>query len=165
MIDFKRIQEGTGEKIMAAVRASKITIVILTVVALALVGSTLAAINVSQNVTSNGSISTSPNIGVFSDSGCSANMTSVNWGSVAAGSSVTRTFYVKNTGTGSLSLSLAANSWIPSGAGNYITVSWNQQGATLDAGQSVGAIVTLTVTSGITGITSFSNSIVISGSG
>ena len=150
---------------MAMAKASKLLVVVLTVAAFALATLTLAAINVSQNVSSSGTITTSPNIGVYSDSACTTNMTSINWGSAAAGGTATQTVYVKNTGTGSMTLSLAVSNWSPSGASTYITISWNQQGTQLSAGGSVAATLTLTVSSSITGITSFSNTIAISGTG
>jgi archaellum component FlaG (FlaF/FlaG flagellin family) len=150
---------------MAITKASKYLVIVLTVAAFALATLTLAAINVSQNVSSSGTITTSPNIGVYSDSACTTNMTSINWGSIAAGGTATQTVYVKNTGTGTMTLSLTASNWSPSGASTYITISWNQQGTQLSAGGSVAATLTLTVSSSITGITSFSNTITISGTG
>jgi archaellum component FlaG (FlaF/FlaG flagellin family) len=154
-----------GKYLMASIKSPKLLAIVLTVAALALGASTLAAINVSQNVSSSGTITTSPNIGVYSDSACTTNMTSINWGSIAAGGTATQTVYVKNTGTGSMTLSLATSSWSPSGASTYITISWNKQGTQLSAGQSVAATLTLTVSSSVTGITSFSNTITISGTG
>jgi len=150
---------------MAMAKASKYLVIVLTVAAFALATLTLAAITVTQNVSSSGAVVTSPNIGVYSDSACTTTMTSITWGSVAPGGSATQTVYVKNTGTGSMSLSLAVSNWSPSGASTYITISWNQQGTQLSAGQSVAATITLTVSSSITGITSFSNTITISGTG
>jgi archaellum component FlaG (FlaF/FlaG flagellin family) len=149
---------------MAIAKASKYLVIVLTVAAFALATLTLAAITVSQNVSSSGVV-TSPNIGLYSDSSCTTNMTSINWGSIAAGGIATQTVYVKNTGTGSMTLSLAVSNWSPSGASTYITISWNQPGTQLSAGQSVAATLTLTVSSSITGITSFSNTITISGTG
>jgi len=64
-----------------------------------------------------------------------------------------------------MSLSLATSTWTPSNANAYITVSWDKQGATLTPGQSSAAILTLSVSSSITGITSFSNTITLSGTG
>jgi len=151
--------------LMAMAKASKLVVIVLTIAAFALAALTLAAINVSQNVSSSGTITTSPNIGVYSNSACTTNMTSINWGSIAAGGTATQTVYVKNTGTGTMTLSLTASSWSPSGASTYITISWNQQGTQLSAGGSVAATITLTVSSSITGITSFSNTITISGTG
>ena len=98
-----------------------------------------AAVTVNQSLYSSGVVSTSPGVGVFADADCTSSLTSVNWGPVAAGTSATQTFYVKNTGTGSISLGLAAGSWSPTSASTYITVSWNQQGTNLTAGQSMPA--------------------------
>lgn len=151
---------------MALVKTTKMLAVVLTLVALGLTLSTYAAITIDQKVGSNGTITTSPNIGVYSDSSCNTNMTSITWGSVAAGSITTQTVYVKNTGSGTLTLNnIAATNWVPSNANTYITVSWNQTGTQLTARQSTTALITLTISSSITGITTFSNSITISGSG
>lgn len=150
---------------MALIKSSKWLVVILTVAALALTASTLAAVNVSQNLTSSGTITTSPNVAVYSDSACNNAITTLTWGSVAAGTSATQTVYVKNTGTGTISLSMAASNWSPAGASTYITATWNKDGAQLGAGQSTSAVITLTVSSSVTGVTTFSNTITITGTG
>ena len=146
-------------------KISQILLLVLAIFVLALIARTWSALNVSQNVSSSGTITTSPNIGVYSDSGCTNLITSINWGAVAAGTAVTQTVYVKNTGTGTMTISLAASSWSPTGASTYINVAWNQQGTQLTAGQSVAATITLTVSTIITGITSFGNTIAITGTG
>jgi hypothetical protein len=151
--------------LMATTRSSKYLAIALTVLAVVLTATTYAAINVNQNMTSSGSITTSPNIGVYSDSACTTSITSINWGSLSAGDSTTHTVYVKNTGTASMTLSMIANNWSPAGADTYLTISWNQQGTELSAGQSVTAIITLTVSPSITGISSFSNTITLTGTG
>jgi archaellum component FlaG (FlaF/FlaG flagellin family) len=150
--------------LMAIAKASKLLIVVLTVTAFALAALTLGAITVTQNVSSSGVV-TNPNIGVYSDSSCTTSMISINWGSVAPGGTATQTVYVKNTGTGAMSLSLAVSNWSPAGASTYITISWNKQGTQLSAGQSVAATLTLTASSSITDISSFSSTITISGTG
>jgi hypothetical protein len=162
---------------MAIAKASKPLIIILTIAALALATSTLGAIVVSQNLSTSGTITTggggggggggsgSPNVGVYSDSACNTNITAITWGSLTAGGSTTQTVYVKNTGTANMTLSLAVTNWAPSAASNYITITWNKEGTQLTPGQSVAATLTLSVASGITGITSYSNTITISGTG
>jgi hypothetical protein len=92
-------------------------------------------------------------------------MASVNWGSISAGGVATQTVYVKNTGTGTITLSLTTSNWNPAGASTYIAISWNQQGTQLSTGQAVVATITLTVSPGITGISSFSDTMTISGTG
>jgi hypothetical protein len=146
-------------------KASKILILSLVIGALALTTTTLAVITVNQNLASSGTITTSPNIGVYSDSACTQNMTTFNWGTVAAGTSDTQTIYIKNTGTGAMTLSMSVNNWNPTAASTYMTLTWDKQGAQLSAGQTTTATLTLTVAPNISGITTFSNSITISGSG
>jgi len=150
---------------MGIIKSSKVLVVILTIAALSLTVTTLAVLNVGQNVSSSGTIRTSPDIGIFADQQCTANMTSINWGSIGPGETAAQIVYIKNTGTTALSLCpLDSSSWNPSNAGNYLSLSWNQTGTQLLAGQSVAAMITLTVSSNITGITSFSNTISIWGS-
>lgn len=151
---------------MAIPKSSKVLVVILVVVALSLTLTTLAVLNVNQNINSSGNILTPPNIGVFSDSGCTINMTSINWGSVTAGGTSNVLAYVKNTGSGTLTLSsIAVSGWNPSGASTYLQITWNQTNTQLSAGQVVTALFTLTVSSSVTGINSFNNNILVSGSG
>lgn len=140
-------------------------LVVLAVIALALTVTTYSITDVNKNVSSYGTITTTPNLGVFSDSGCTISMSTINWGSVQAGTSVNQTVYVENTGTGTMTLGLIASNWSPSTAATYLTVTWNQQGTQLTAGQSTEATITLTVASTVTGFTSFSNTITLTGTG
>ena len=149
---------------MLTAKKSKVLVVILTVAAVSLTLTTLAVINVNTNLPSSGSILTTPNIGVYSDSGCTTNMTSINWGSLSAGSTTTTTAYIKNTGTATETLSLGTSNWAPTGCNTYFTLSWNQVGTQLTPGQVVQATLTLIVSPSITGVTSFSNTIIITAS-
>ena len=146
-------------------RTSKLLVIILTIIAVTLTASTAAVLNVNQSVSTAGTVTTTPNIGVYSDSACTINITSINWGPIAAGGSANQTVYVKNTGTGTMTLSLGTNNWSPAGASSYMTVTWNQGGTQLTAGQSVAATITLSVSSSINSVTSFTNIIMISGTG
>ncbi|MGD0406680.1 MAG: hypothetical protein ABSB10_08540 [Candidatus Bathyarchaeia archaeon] len=60
---------------------------------------------------------------------------------------------------------MSTDSWSPSGANGSITITWDKSGASLNAGQSTSAVLTLVVSSSISGITSFSVNIEIIGSG
>jgi hypothetical protein len=121
-------------------------------------------ISVSQSVSSSGSV-TAINVGVYSDSSCTQNLTTIDWGTVAPGNSVTKTVYVKNTGNSDITLSMTKNGWNPTSANGPITVTWNKESTTLSAGASAAAIITLSVSSSISGITTFSVNIVITGTG
>src|SRR3972149_1089263 len=119
----------------------------------------VASLSRSQSINSYGNI-VAVNLGVYQDSACTVNATSIDWGVVDPGSSVTRSLYVKNTGNVAVRLSLAVPSWSPSIAGSYLAVVWDRQGAVLSAGQVVQATFTLTVSATATGFTDFSNVLV-----
>lgn len=149
---------------MKNVNMSRITVVAMVIAAISLSVATYAAINYNQDVQTFGSIVTSPNIGVFSDSDCTQNLTSLSWGAIGPGSSVQRTVYVKNTGAGaSIDLSMTTLNLLPAGASGYITVSWDKEGTTLSPVQSTAAVITLSVNSGIVDVTDFSVTVRITG--
>jgi hypothetical protein len=123
---------------------------------------TAGVLTSSQSVTSTGTI-TSINVGVYSDSGCTQNCTSINWGTLAPGNSTTQTVYIKNTGTASATLSMTATNWVPSNANTYLALTWNRAGYVLAAGSSVSATFTLTASASAGNLTTFSFNIVITG--
>jgi hypothetical protein len=138
-----------------------------TVIAVALTGLFLTMITAgvlvaSQTVQSGGTI-TAINVGVYSDSGCTQNCTSIDWGTLAPTNSTTRTIYVKNTGTIPVTLSMTTLSWVPSNANTYLALTWNRQNYALAAGSSVSATLTLTASASAGNITTFSFDIVITG--
>ena len=131
-----------------------------------LVGSavTLAVLNVQRAIPSSGLV-VAINVGVYSDAACTLNLTSIDWGSVYPGGSVSHTVYVKNIGNVPMTLSMAATGWNPAGAAGQINVTWDKENVVLNSGQSSSATITLSVSPSISGVTSFSMSIVITGSG
>jgi len=140
---------------MGAIIAVAVTGLFLTMVS-------AGVLTANQTVLSLGTI-TAVNVGVYSDSGLTQNLTSIDWGTLAPGNSTTRTIYVKNTGTIPVTLSMTTTSWVPSNANTYLTVTWNRANYVLAAGSSVSAILTLTASANAGNITTFSFNVVISG--
>jgi hypothetical protein len=112
-----------------------------------------------------GNIATvSQNLGLYSDSACTVPFTNLDWGSPTLGSTVNRTFYVKNTlPSTSLTLSMTATNWDPTTADGPLAITWNRQGTVLSPGQSTEATIILTISSSATSITSFNVQISFSG--
>ena len=131
-------------------------------VAVFLTATTLAALTSNQTVTMSGTIS-AVNVGVYSDSACTQNCTSLSAGTVSPGGTTTQTVYVKNTGNVPETLSMTAIGWSPSNANTYLTLTWNQQNTVLPSGQSIQATLTLTANSNAGNLTSFSCSVVFTG--
>jgi hypothetical protein len=71
--------------------------------------------------------------------------------------------YVRNEGTVSVTLNMTKGNWNPSSASSYITLTWNKEKYVLPAGQVVTAVLTLSVSSSVSGVTSFSFDITITG--
>lgn len=103
-------------------------------------------------------------IDVYADSGCTTALSSVVWGEITAGSSVHRTIYVKNNGDSGVVLSLQTENWSPASADDYMSLSWSYDGSTLQSGQVLEIILTLSVSADCPEMSSFSFDIVIVGS-
>ena len=142
---------------MGAVIAIAVTGLFLTLVSAGVLTS-------SQTVGSTGTVS-SINVGVYSDSACTVPLTSIAWGTVAPGGSTTKTVYVKNTGTVQMTLSMTKANWNPAGANGPISITWDREGTAVAAGQVATAVLTLAVSSSISGISTYSVDITIVGTG
>ena len=125
---------------------------------------TLAVLSVQRAIPSSGLV-VAVNVGVYSDVACTLNLTSIDWGNVYPGGSVSRTIYVKNTGNVPMTLSMATTAWNPAGAAGQINVTWDKENTALNSGQSTSATLTLNVSQSISGVTSFSMNIIVAGSG
>ena len=123
---------------------------------------TSGLITASQTVPTAGTV-TAIHVGVYTDSACTQNCSSISWGALSPGNQTTKTVYIKNTGTMPITLSMTTASWVPSNANTYLTASWNRGNNVLSPGASVSAGLTLTVSSNAASITSFSFNIVITG--
>jgi hypothetical protein len=104
-------------------------------------------------------------VGAYWDSTCTSGVSSIPWGAIEPGSTKNVTVYIKNQGTASATLSLATGNWNPTGASSYISLSWNYGGQSLSPGQVLQVKLILSISSAITGISSFSFDITISATG
>ena len=152
---------------MEQVNAKRVAIFVLSACLIGMiVGSavTLAVLNVQRAIPSSGLV-VAVNVGVYSDAACTLNLTSIDWGNVYPGGSVPKTIYVKNTGNAPITLSMTTASWNPTIAAGQINVAWDKENTILNAGQSTSATLTLSVSQNVSGVTSFSMNIIVSGSG
>jgi len=145
---------------MAMQKATIGTVVVIAVMGLMV--SALGALVATRTISNSGSV-TAVGVGVYSDSGCTTALTAISWGTVNPGDVKTYTAYVKNTGNVPVKLNMTVSNWNPSSASSYITLTWNQEKSTLTAGQVVPAVLTLSVSSSVSGVTSFSFDITITG--
>ena len=138
--------------------------VLITIIAalIGLIVTTTGLLTINQTVSSSGTV-TAINVGVYSDSACTTELTSIDWGMISPGNSVNRTIYLKNTGNAQITLFMTKTNWNPVNADGPITLTWNRENATLNVDQVTSAILTLTLSKSISGITNFSVDIVFTG--
>jgi len=103
-------------------------------------------------------------IDVYSNAGCTHVLTSLEWGSIEAGSSAYNTVYIKNSGDSDVILSLTTDNWTPDEAEDYMDLSWDYDYNLLGAGDVIEVTLELEVNSGIGGIDDFSFDIIVVGS-
>ena len=138
------------------------TLILIAVAGLFLTVITSAALSDSQVLPLNGAITT-VNVDAYTNAACTIPCTALSVGSVAPGSSVTQTIYIKNSGTVPVTLTMAVSGWNPSNAGSYLTLSWNRQNYVLSSGGVVDVTLTLTAGANVGSLTSFSCNVTITG--
>lgn len=164
MTNLLRIKQNTASSNPKREKLGLAVILILIITAVSLTCTTYAALTTNRRVDSSGSVTTTADIGIYSDSTCETPLTSIKWGAPTPGTSIARTIYIKNTGIGaSLSLGLTTSNWDPTNADGPITVSLDKTGTRLSPGQSTAACITLTVSPTIEDIYNFNLVITITG--
>ena len=131
---------------------------------LSLVGQAFPATQTSKTLSSTGTIETI-GVGVYTDFQCNTPLSSIPWGTLEPGESQSVICYIKNEGDLPSTLSMYTSNWSPSTAEEYLTLSWNYSGQSINSGDAIQVTFTLTVDASIEGITSFSFDITIVGTG
>jgi len=138
--------------------------VVLIVAALTLTLVVFALLQYSVRIGGRGAVK-AVDVGVFWDSNCTSTVSFIDWGMVEPGSMNNVTVYVRNEGNVAASLSLATDNWNLSNASNYLALSWNYDGRSLNPLEVAQVTLTLAVSPSVQGIESFSFDIIISISG
>jgi hypothetical protein len=137
--------------------------IIFVIATLAILGTLVFAIlPASQRVPNTGKVK-AIGVGIYWDSACSQEVSLIPWGSLNPGETKNTNVYVRNEGNVPVVLSMTTDSWNPVSASGYITLSWNRGGYVLNSTASVQAVLTLSVSSSISGVENFSFDIVITG--
>jgi len=134
------------------------------VIVLASIAVVYALTSVSVYLSSIGTVK-AVGVSVYWDSGCSQAVSSIDWGLADPGSVKNVTVYVKNEGNTPITLSLQTANWNPPNAADYISLSWDYGGDIIGANQIVAVTLSLSISSNIQGVTTFSFDIVVVGSG
>jgi hypothetical protein len=137
--------------------------IILGIVTLGIASSLVfALLSASKTIPSTGNIK-AIGVRVYSDSSCTQEVSLIEWQSLDPGGTKNFTVYIRNTGSVVVVLSMTKSNWNPASASSYISLSWNREGYMLSPAASVQAVLTLSVSSTVSGVTSFSFDIIITG--
>ena len=100
-------------------------------------------------------------VGVYEEAECTTEVSSINWGDLEPGASNNITVYIKNLGTSETTLYLSTQNWSPSEAQNYLSIDWDYDDSPLDSDAILPVQLTITVSTDITDIDTFSFEIII----
>ena len=101
------------------------------------------------------------NVGVYWDGNCNSNVSFIDWGEIEPGLVKNVSLFIRNEGTVAADLFLSTDYWSPSNASEFMTLSWDYSGQTLDPFEIVPVALTLQVSPSVRGIKSFSFDIII----
>jgi hypothetical protein len=140
------------------------SIAILCTVAIAIFGTALALRQNSKTVPNSASIK-GVGVGIYWDSACTNQTSSIDWGMLESGTNKTVKIYVRNEGNTFVTLSKTLQNWNPLIASNYMTVNWDYSGQTLSVNQVLQASLTLAVSATVSGITNFTFDMTVTATG
>ncbi len=104
-------------------------------------------------------------IGAYWDENLTNRVNEINWGLLEPSDQKSFSLYLHNEGNSAVTLSKSTSNWNPSVAATYLTLNWNYNGQTIEAGKNLQVTLTLSVNTDITGITTFSFDIIVVGTG
>ena len=104
-------------------------------------------------------------VGVYKDVDCTVSVTQVDWGVLEPGDMVAFDAYIKNESNVPITLTMYTEDWIPVNSSSFISLSWDYSGTEILVDGSIPVTLVLNVDPGTAGISSFSFTIVIVGSG
>lgn len=141
-----------------------LVLMITVLAASALVASGFALFTIQKTIPGSGSIK-GVGVGLYWDQQCTNATSAIEFGLLEPGSSKVFTLYLKNEGNADLTLAMTSENWVPTEAGNYMTLTWNREGQQISPGQVISCVITLSVSPDMEGISIFGLDIVISATG
>lgn len=117
---------------------------------------TFAAYSHSIIIRSGGTINLPVGVGFYWESNCTNPVSFLDWGPLEPGSTKNLTLFVRNQGSQSIRLRITAENWNPIETMKYMIFSTNYNGQTINVQETLQIMLSLTTSSGMEGITSFS---------
>jgi len=104
-------------------------------------------------------------IGVYKDAACTAQVSQIDWGVLEPGNNKTVTVYIRNESNVPVTLTLETADWNPANATQVVSLTWDQENAQVNPASVVSANLTLHVAAETSGLSTFTFTIIITGTG
>jgi hypothetical protein len=137
------------------VRIKPLMVIVTFVLILFMATQVTSLIIASKTIPNVGSLKT-VGVGVYFDTALTNKVSSIDWGALDLGSNKNVTVYIRNEGNLAVSLTMNTANWTPSTTSNYMTLTWNYGGQSVNVGAVIQVKLTLSVSASATGITNFS---------
>jgi hypothetical protein len=116
----------------------------------------MSAVQISSTISNVGALNLSADIGVYWDASFTERTSAIDWGTLDPGATKSFSIYIQNEGNNALTLSMSTSNWSPPTASNYLTMTWNYNGQTINPNEYIHITLTLTISASITGFNNFS---------
>lgn len=103
------------------------------------------------------------NIEVYWDNKCTKRVSSIDWGLLEPGTNKTVTLFIKNKGKNQVTLAYYTSNWKPPEIMNYLTLTWDYTGQSIEFKEIVPVVFTLYISENAEATESFSFDIPIIG--
>jgi len=128
------------------------------------VASTVAVMQWTQRIPSSARVK-AVGVGIYKDINFTVSVTQIDWGIVEPGETKNYSAYIVNKSNVPITLNMTTEDWAPANASNFITMTWNYNGAAIPVGGYALVTFVLSIDPATSGIDAFSFTIVVVGSG
>jgi len=126
--------------------------------------STVAVMQWTQRIPSSAAVK-AVGVGIYKDVNFTVSVTQIDWGIVEPGESKNFSAYIVNRSNVPITLSMITENWNPVNASNFISLTWNYDGTQITVDGYLFVTFVLSVDQAVSGIDTFSFTIVVTGSG
>jgi hypothetical protein len=154
---------GTKQGKMIKIAPALLLVVLLSGILSGLIIATVSSLYQASSTISSVGTFKPIGIGAYWDEACTRSVDALDWGFLAAGAQKSFTVYVSNEGALPMTLSLSTSNWNPEAASNYLTLTWDYNGQTVNADTTIPVTITLTVSEIVTGVDIFNFDVIAEG--
>lgn len=159
----ERFRFGTKKGKIVKIAPALLLVVLLSGILSGLIIATVSSLYQTSSTISSVGTFKAIGIGVYWDEASTRSVDALDWGFLAADTQKSFTVYINNEGALPMTLSMSTSNWNPPIASNYLTLTWDYNGQTVNAGTTIPVTITLTVGGNVDGVDIFNFDIIAEG--